>query len=230
MNAEAPRYKAASKYFGETAANYEDRRFARDRWQHEQRIVSEYVRGLPLGSSIADVPFGTGRFGDLYIERELNVFGADISKDMVAIAKKKLENAKGFRIEIAAAEALPLPDRSVDYLISHRFIKWLPDITALNLVVAEFARVTRREMLLQVKLSRPKNFVKESVRALRAMIKWERASSREFSECEIAKVVRDNGFRIKSISHHDEIGRGVAYYIIERNFQPARLDRTQERA
>lgn len=216
MKSDTAQYKAASKYFGDVAAAYDDRRTNRARWEREQQIVAEYVQGLPIGSQIADVPFGTGRFAPFYIERGLQVFGADISEDMIAIAKQKLGDAKGFRIEIAAAESLPLPDRSVDFLISHRFVKWLPDFAGLKRVMAEFARVTRREMFLQVKLKRSQGFFATIRRALRKLINNGKASSRQFTELEMDEVIRENGFRIKNIAHHNEISGGVAYYTVER--------------
>ena len=217
-----PNYKAATKYFGDAAAEYEAVRRGVERWEREQQIVAEYIRGLPVGSEIADVPFGTGRFAPFYIEHKLQVFGADISADMITVAKGKIGDAPGFRIEVAPAEALPLADRSVDYLISHRFIKWLPDRAALKAVMAEFSRVTRREMFLQVKLTNPPmkklNLTGRLVHALRRRRKPEagKARTHEFSAREIERIIRANGFRIESVAHHPEISVGVVYYTIRR--------------
>lgn len=221
MTTETVNYRAAKKYFGDVAASYEDRRTKEGRWQIEQDIVAKYVRDLPTGAEIADVPFGTGRFAPFYIERKLKVFGADISPDMIAVAKEKIAESDGFRIEVSAAEALPLPDRSVDYLICHRYIKWLPDLPALERVMSEFARVTRREMFIQLKLrvKRKKGILSELINIIRRprpKVDDGKARTHQFSASEFEKVVRSNGFQIKNIAPHSEISRGVAYYTITR--------------
>lgn len=205
------------RYFGDVAANYEKARAGEEKWARENEIVRAYINSLPIGSRIADIPYGTGRFAAFYAERGFSVFGADTSPDMLAVAKKNIGGAPNFQIEVASAEALPLPDRSVDYLISHRFVKWLPDVDALGKVLQEFARVTKHEMLIQVKLAKPSRLRKRLSRLLRKSRRPIPNSARanRFSEHQLAKAIGNAGLRIQRIDHHPEIDGGVAYYRIE---------------
>lgn len=214
-------YGASKKYFGHVARRYEARRSRKGKWAREQEIVAAYVQSLPDGASLADVPFGTGRFAQLYIDKRLRVFGADISRDMLAIAEPKFAGNDSFQIALAPAERLPFGDKAVDYLICHRFIKWLPDTAAVNAVMKEFARVTRREMLIQVKLQ-----VNEQnggmLSRLRRMLrrKTNSVKTQALSRDAWESVIGGIGFEIKAIIERPDIADGLAYYIIERPTEP----------
>ena len=215
-------YRAATKYFGENAENYENIRNKEERWGIEQEIVRRYVETLPHGARIADIPFGTGRFVPFYIKQHLNVFGADISEDMLKIARKNIGDAPGFKIQVAAAEALPLPSQSVDYLICHRFIKWLPDTQVLGKVMKEFARVTRKEMFIQARLEVSPGLLEIMRQFLGGKLrKKKKTKSNEgkvvtskFTGRDIRRAIRAAGLRIFREEQHPEVSKGVTYYTI----------------
>jgi ubiquinone/menaquinone biosynthesis C-methylase UbiE len=221
MKPEVAPYRSAAKYFGANATNYEEIRTREERWQLEQEIVKSYVKTIPVGSKIADVPFGTGRFAPFYIERHLNVFGADISDDMLGVARKNIGEAPGFELRVAAAEALPLADRSVDYLICHRFIKWLPDTQALIKVMTEFARVTRKEIFVQVRLepkpgalARIRKFFRKNRKKKAASID-DRIRTSKFTARDIRRAIRAAGLSIAHTEPHPEVSKGVVYYTLK---------------
>lgn len=205
--------KARDKYFGEVAANYDACRTKKAHWAKEQDVVRAWLHTLPKGASIGDVPFGTGRFARFYAERGLDVRGADISPDMLNAAREKLGDI--YPLDVAPADALPWPDKSVDYLISHRFVKWLPNEKELVKVLKEFARVTRKEMLIQVKLAKNK---KRSLRD-RVMRKWRlwrsgRIKTLQITDGGFTEAVRKSGLAMKSVSRHPEIGKRITYYVL----------------
>lgn len=207
-------YRAATKYFGNVARRYEERRSKKGKWASEQEAVAAYVQGLPQGARLADVPFGTGRFAPLYMHKGLRVFGADISKDMLAIAEAKIAGNENFQIVLAPAESLPLSDNAVDYLICHRFIKWLPNTDAITAVMKEFARVTRCEMLIQVKLNEnERGVVHRLARLIRRKVSAikTQALSRDTWE----SIVEGTGFSIKDVRRPPGIDDGLVYYILE---------------
>lgn len=222
MKSEVAPYRSAAKYFGENAANYESMRTRDERWQLEQEIVRRYVTTIPTGAKIADVPFGTGRFAPFYIERNLSVFGADISEDMLSVARKNIGEAQGFELQVAAAEALPLEDRSVDYLICHRFIKWLPDTEVLGQVMKEFARVTRKEIFLQVRVEVQPGMLSNAWKFLRRKRKKkavptdDKIRTSKFTARDVRRAIDAAGLRIARIEQHSEVSKGVAYYTLKR--------------
>jgi ubiquinone/menaquinone biosynthesis C-methylase UbiE len=222
MKPEVAPYRSAAKYFGENAASYESIRTREERWDLEQEIVRRYVDTLPTGSKIADVPFGTGRFAPFYIERNLNVFGADISGDMLSIARKNIGEAPGFELHVAAAESLPIADQSVDYLICHRFIKWLPDTQILAKVMKEFARVTRKEIFVQVRVEVQTGFLARAWKFLRRKPKKktvpvdDKIRTSKFTARDIRRAISAAGLRIAQIEQHPEVSKGVAYYTLKR--------------
>src|SRR5690606_6662025 len=73
-------------YDRERAENYERRRSGSLTWRREQEIVESFLAlaDPSPGSSVLDVPVGTGRFNDLYQTFRLRTIGIDISADMLA--------------------------------------------------------------------------------------------------------------------------------------------------
>jgi hypothetical protein len=147
-------YPAKRKYIGGIAAEYVDKRTEHPTWVWEQEQVRRWASSRPTGSSILDVPFGTGRYVPLYLAAGLKVLGCEISPDMVANAERELGSSfNQCDVSIGDAEAMvQYRDNSVDAVISSRFIQWLPDISIVERVLAEFARVAREELFLQVRV------------------------------------------------------------------------------
>ena len=81
--------KTARKYTGDTAAGYDKRRKGQEKWTAEQRIIAGILEMVREGSSVLDVPVGTGRFFELYAGRGFDVTGMDISRDMLEKADQE---------------------------------------------------------------------------------------------------------------------------------------------
>jgi SAM-dependent methyltransferase len=96
--------------------------------------------GLPEGLRWLDVGCGTGALTAEILDRcaPSSVIGIEPSEAFLADARKRL----GARAELhrAGAEALPLPDGSVDVTVSGLVLNFVPDARA---AVAEATRVTR---------------------------------------------------------------------------------------
>lgn len=107
---------------------------------------------LPARQSFLDVPFGTGRFADLYNRRQDQVIGVDISMDMLHSALRLSAVAElGPGLIRGDAERLPFRDHAVDYVVCTRFFNWLP-AEVWPTVLGEFARVAVRGILLQLRV------------------------------------------------------------------------------
>lgn len=84
------KFPAMNKYFGETAATYDATRTPKATTQKDQARVENYLASLPTGSSVIDIPAGTGRFIQFCVNHRLNYTGVDISPDMLKMAEAKI--------------------------------------------------------------------------------------------------------------------------------------------
>jgi ubiquinone/menaquinone biosynthesis C-methylase UbiE len=75
--------------------------------------------------SVLDIGCGTGtltiEIARLLAERGGRVMGIDAAAKMIAVARRKAGGTSNVRFEVAAAEALPFPDASFDWVLSTFF-------------------------------------------------------------------------------------------------------------
>src|SRR5689334_349030 len=94
----------SERYVGEIAENYDRARANEGKCLREVQCISEIVCTLAVGSSILDLPAGTGRFLKLCQQRTLVVTCADISPDMLRQSKKKAA-AISFAVDFQVSDA-----------------------------------------------------------------------------------------------------------------------------
>lgn len=149
-------YPARSYYRGREARRYHARRTTtrgqRRKWAAEEAALGRVLARLPVGSTLLDLPCGTGRFLPLAREHGLLWHGGDISLDMLQQAKTKAGDSDPPPVLICDAEHLPFATGSFDYTVSVRFFNLLPE-DRLQRVLAEFARVSHRGVLAQIRLA-----------------------------------------------------------------------------
>ena len=115
---------AREKYKGEVAHGYDAKREKQAKWHEENRIMRELLADLPRGSSVVDVPVGTGRFIPLYEELGFRVLGLDISDDMLREAAQKAKSDDTY-LRIGNAIELDLPDNTCDVAVCVRLFRWI---------------------------------------------------------------------------------------------------------
>lgn len=131
-------------YLGGRAVNYEATRRASPIWDAEYRALEKMLDDVTAGSTVLDVPVGTGRFLELYEALGLDVIGMDISDEMLEIARAKQPGAD---LILANVLDIPLPDKSVDIAVCVRMLYFLrPDEMAR--AMSELRRVTREKMIV----------------------------------------------------------------------------------
>jgi SAM-dependent methyltransferase len=135
------------------AAEYDEIRFgSRARRRHDlatRRSLAHGLRFLSDGSPVLDLPAGTGRFTDLCVRRKLRYIGADISRQMLDVARGKHESiAKSISLVQCDATALPFPDASFDCVLAFKFLSLLPEDVRAK-VLGEMRRVSRRYLIAQ---------------------------------------------------------------------------------
>lgn len=151
----SPEYVGKSAYHGEIASRYDEQRVVEPIWNVEQEFVREWVRTLPRGGTLLDVPAGTGRFLSCFLEWGMNVYARDISADMLTEIHRQFSPLPDrLDVRVGDAERLDLPDDATDHVISWRFIHLVPP-EVVDRVLREFRRVCRGTIVLQVFSVRP---------------------------------------------------------------------------
>lgn len=143
--------RTTRKYRGRVAATYEEKRKKQRRWDLENDAVSAMLRGR--GGTVLDVPFGTGRFVEMYRAQRMSVVGVDASEEMLALARKKIK--KSDDVDLYCEDVLSflarIGDRCYESVVCVRFLD-LIDEKAMRAVVTELCRVARDRIVLTIRL------------------------------------------------------------------------------
>lgn len=157
-----PSQGGAGKYHGAIAEGYDAKRKHDPKWLVEQRIIEDMLGDLPVGSWVLDVPCGTGRFFDFYMQKGFIVRAVDLSEDMLSQAMYKASAFvgeatepvahKNFRFALGDVREMEgLADQSVDAAIMCRLTRWLsPEdcVTAFR----ELMRVARKRVIFTARV------------------------------------------------------------------------------
>jgi ubiquinone/menaquinone biosynthesis C-methylase UbiE len=142
-----------SVYRAAGAEGYDDHRKDRTVFNWEQEIALRLLEELPAGSTVLDVPVGTGRFIPGYLAQGLKVVGLDSSPDMLAQAARITAETHGdVTLVEGSATALPFPDANFDALVCFRFLPGKLPLRQARRALREFARVTRGTSYLLLKV------------------------------------------------------------------------------
>jgi ubiquinone/menaquinone biosynthesis C-methylase UbiE len=147
-------YQAKIRYQNkETAERYDLERFSSllGRWvdHREKKTLLKCMKELILeDDTILDIPLGTGRIAAFLLSQGFQVAGADISEDMMALAKKRLESFLDFKGAYREdAEWLSFLDGSFDAVVSIRFMAHLPPLVRIK-ILKEMKRVARKGLFI----------------------------------------------------------------------------------
>ena len=183
--------KIGDAYYGKTAYQYEEKRKVEDIWQYEQAIVKNLLNHIPDETTVLDLPIGTGRFVDFYLEKNMQVHGLEISKDMITAAEQNLGPLfASCNVVIAdATKKLPYTDNVFDAVVSFRFLKFFSYHVARN-ILREFHRVSRGKVILSMKLRRPDRPQEGFVEELDSI-------GEKLDEDEVIKLFHETGFTVE---------------------------------
>jgi SAM-dependent methyltransferase len=135
------------------AGEYEARRFKSPlaRWKHrrDETLVTELLARSGPHASVLDLPCGTGRLFPALQRAVPLVLGADLAREMLLAGRAARPEV---RLPLLQADAtrLPFADRSVDALVSLRFLFHFERAERVAMLT-EFARVARRAVIVQVR-------------------------------------------------------------------------------
>lgn len=104
-------------------------------------MVSEQVRPADV---VLDLGCGVGRLTRALAERAAQVYGLDISRQMLDLARRHNTHLQNVRWILSDGVSLaPLPDSSVDACVSHVVFQHIPDPSITLGYVREIGRVLR---------------------------------------------------------------------------------------
>jgi SAM-dependent methyltransferase len=107
-----------------------------------RRSLKKILEMLPPNSIVLDIPCGTGRIDNWLLQSSVRVVAADISEEMISVARPKVKSTRLW-LGFVRAEAPHLPFRvkSFDCVFSIRFFHLLDQQTRLA-VLREMAQTT----------------------------------------------------------------------------------------
>ena len=144
------------------AHNYDNERFGhfvgRTFDRLEKRAIKQilrYVRNAVESPNVLDLPCGTGRITELLLEGGLNVVGADVSEEMLAIGRQRCARFSS-RIVFQQQDIhnLTLPEHGFDLVTCIRLLHHF-GIVDRELILKQLATLTSRFLLINVSYSSP---------------------------------------------------------------------------
>jgi ubiquinone/menaquinone biosynthesis C-methylase UbiE len=184
--------KLGKFYTGKIAQTYDYARIndirQKEALDREATIIRSFLNKTPKGK-ILDVACGTGIMFDNYKGRE--IYGVDISQDMLRIAQDKYPEAK---LTKADAENLPFPDNYFSAAITSRFICHIPNYRK---VISEISRVVRPGGTIIIDF-----FNKHSLALPATKMRLATGRLRHFnlfSHGDLLKIARSNNLEIREI-------------------------------
>jgi ubiquinone/menaquinone biosynthesis C-methylase UbiE len=109
----------------------------------EHIVRYEAAKSLVKGKVVLDIACGSGYGSHLLSNDAKKVYGVDVSSDAVEYAKKKFSNSN-IEFMVGDAEKIPLPDNSVDIVITFETIEHIKDYRKF---MSEIKRVLKEDGL-----------------------------------------------------------------------------------
>ena len=96
------------------------------------------------GKIVLDLGCGTGKFMQKFYKETTKYYGLDLSSKQLEIAKSKVDS-DSVEFLCCSAENIPLPDNSVDVIISTWVLGTILEVDRRNKVLKEMNRVLKKE-------------------------------------------------------------------------------------
>jgi len=163
---------------------------------HKWRTIQRALTLTEGVHSILDLPCGTGRFTGGLAKSGYDVVGADISSEMMQVARERLGPVPRLHGYVRAdAESLPFDSGTFDCVMSIRFLFHVDQRTRISML-RDMARVSRRWLILDYRHKYAYRYVMWRIRRALGLTKTSlERISRGALEAELAEA----GIRIVSI-------------------------------
>ena len=211
------------RYYGNRVEIYDEIRSPMSQWASEQDAMRKILGQMERGSSVVDLPVGTGRYAEFYKELGLRPIGADISVEMLEKtgAKSRELNFK-FPLVRLDIRSTPFPDQSVDVVVCTRFLNWITSDSALA-CLTELRRVSKRFVVFSFRSYRAGRDMSIMQRLYQLKYRFFRFRTRARIMVHEPGVVdaalRENGFTLRERHLVETRAHGsveYAFYVVER--------------
>lgn len=198
---------------GESSAGY---------WQGKIRRITVFLC-QDLRGRVLEVGCGEGLFLSQLMSRypTLEVWGVDAGSEILERARRRLDKQPSqtpVRLIKGDARNLPFADLSFDAVVGINLLMCLPDLKAVETVVAEMTRVCKPGGRLLIELRNKANVL---LRLKYGLARYYDASVRHhplstFHEHDIVAILKKNGFVVRQARHVDfPIKRWAPIIILE---------------
>ena len=198
-------------YYNNVARNYEVKRKKQAWWHTEQDEMKVLLDKLPEGLGVVDIPFGTGRFVSMYLEKGYDVSGLDASGDMISAAKRILgDDFKKVDVRVGDASSLPYDADEFDLLVSTRFLRDIVSYRTAKKVLREFSRVTKQYAIIQLGQNRQEGFIPDDESPMRGSL----------SETGVHKLLKENRFEViekRLVLSHENEGTDIYHFLCKKD-------------
>jgi len=106
--------------------------------------ISEHLLPKVKNKIVLDLGCGTGKFMQKFYKEATKYYGLDLSNEQLKIARAK-SNGDNTEFFCCSAEEIPLPDNSVDIIISTWVLGTILEIDRRNKVLEEMKRVLKND-------------------------------------------------------------------------------------
>jgi ubiquinone/menaquinone biosynthesis C-methylase UbiE len=167
----------------------------------DKRTLQKALSAIPhcemSSFKILDIPCGTGRMIKFLNQQDKCVTGADISKEMMNIAKKKTSNTNSspdfYQVD---AVSLPFKDNAFDAIISIRFMGHIPKGTRIK-ILSEFGRISKNaivEYSLKTKTVKIRQAIEKTLKTGSGLSRrWEWHT---FEKNDLFKEIKEAGLKV----------------------------------
>ena len=185
-------YRGRVKYTKETSKKYQQRKPSKHR--AEMRVLDRAFKLIPKTHKVLDVPCGGGRVTIHLSKKGYEVSAADLSEDMIEIARQALaDNKLDCSVERQDVEKFTLGDRSFDTIVSFRLFHHFPNPEIRQRVAKELCRVAAHNVVLSYFSPNSWTSVKRKLRAARGRRKSDKHAT---SLAEVEEYFKKAGFRL----------------------------------
>jgi SAM-dependent methyltransferase len=160
--------------------------------------------GLAPESRIADIGCGTGILARLFLDAGCEVFGVEPNPDMRAGAERQLAGEPRFHSIDGRAEAIALPDSSVDFVTAGQAFHWFDPRAART----EFRRILKPGgwvvLIWNERLVTPGILTDYEDLLQRLSTDYGRVDHRRIDSAEIARFFGHDAWRLASFPNHQD--------------------------
>jgi len=208
---------ASKIYFGSRATGYDQGRAGNPVTDEDDAVIQSFISSFQPAAIVADAPCGTGRALAAVVGAGHTYRGADISSHMLEECRSKVPPGANVDLQVADARSLPWEDGSCDYLLSIKFLKWLPSDAVVFEVLKEYRRVCHGRALINVKIAKEKPEI--SLREMRDRIAklvdriMLGSAARSIRRDAFEGMCRNAGWKIES-AQVNKASNGIVYNFI----------------